>query len=325
MKAIVYHQYGAPDVLHLTELSIPVPKKGEILVKVVASAVTAADSRLRAARFPAGFAIIARLIFGIFKPRQNILGSCFSGTVTALGEDVTEFAVGDDVFGMTGMKMGAYAEYLVIGQHQAVIKKPTALSHADAAALVFGGTTALYFLRELMTVTTGQHIMVNGASGAVGSSALQLAKAMGATVTAVCGPKNSALVKKLGADAVIDYTVTDVKTLENQFDVVMDTVGNLKLTDIEQLLKPAGIFLQVVAGLPEMISGMSYTGRSPKKIKVVTGTASEKKADIAFLAELFIQKKLQAVIGRTLPMSEIAAAHALADSGHKVGNLVVVW
>jgi NADPH:quinone reductase-like Zn-dependent oxidoreductase len=323
MKAVVCKAYGPPDVLHITDVKKPEPRSGELLVKVRAVAVTAADSRIRGARFPAGFNIIARLIFGISAPRQPILGACFSGEVVAIGEGVTEFKVGDEVFGMKGFELGVYAEFITIGQHQAVVTKPTKLSHTQAAALVFGGTTALHFLRNLAQIKSGQHILINGASGSVGSSAVQIAKAFGARVTAVCGPQNIKLVKSLGADKVIDYSQEDIKKHHNTYDLVMDTVGNLTLNDCEQILKHNGTCLLVMAGLPKMIQAATYTRRSPKKIKALTGTATESKDDVAELARLFVQKKIDPVLTETFSFDEVVAAHRLVDTGHKVGNIVL--
>jgi NADPH:quinone reductase-like Zn-dependent oxidoreductase len=323
MKAIVYQHYGPPSVLQLKEVPKPEIKPGEILIKVKAVAVTAADSRLRGSRFPAGFTILARLIFGITAPRQKILGSSFSGEVVAVGKDVSEFKVGDEVFGMKGFELGAYAEYIKIGQDQAVIKKPKSLSYTEAAALTFGGTTALYFLRDVGKVKHGQRVLINGASGAVGSSAVQIAKALGATVAAVCGPKNQKLVESLGADEVFDYTKVDVRTHINQYDVVLDAVGNLTFDECEQIAKPNGKCLLVVAGLPKMLQAGIQTQRSPKNISYLTGTASESKKDIQFLADLFTQHKLNPVLSKVFPFAHAAEAHELVDSGHKTGNVVL--
>lgn len=323
MKAIVYNQYGPPEVLHIANVPKPTITSKQILVKVKAVAVTAADSRLRGARFPAGFNVLARLIFGITKPRQQILGSSFSGEVVAIGKDVTEFTLGDAVFGMKGFTLGAYAEFLKIDQDQAIVKKPKYLSHTQAAALTFGGTTALSFLRDLGQVKVGQTILINGASGAVGSSAVQIAKALGAKVTAVCGPKNLKKVQSLGADEVLDYTQVDIRKQTNQYDVLLDAVGNLTLGECERIVKPKGKCLLVVAGLPKMLQAAISSQRSPKKIFYLTGTASEKKEDIQFLADLYLQHKLDPVLSKVFPFDRVVEAHQLADSGHKTGNIVL--
>ncbi len=323
MKAITYHHYGPPAVLHLTTVPKPKIKSGEVLVKVRAVAVTAADSRLRGARFPAGFNLIARLIFGITAPRQQILGSSFSGEVVAVGEKVSKFAVGDAVFGMKGFSLGAYAEFLKISQDQAMVKKPQSLSHPQAAALTFGGTTALFFLRDLAQVKYGQRVLVNGASGAVGSSAVQIAKALGGVVTAVCGPKNLQLVASLGVDQVLDYTQVDVRQQSSQYDVVLDAVGNVTFADCERIIKPNGKCLLVVAGLPKMLQAVIHTHRSPKGISYLTGTASETKKDIQFLTDLCAQGKLDPVLSKVFPFDQVVEAHQLVDTGHKVGNIVL--
>jgi NADPH:quinone reductase-like Zn-dependent oxidoreductase len=323
MKAIVCPKYGPPEVLQIADMPQPKPNAGELLVKVKAVAVTVADARIRGARFPAGFGVIARLIFGIAAPRRPILGGCFSGQVVAVGEGVTEFSLGDDVLGMKGFELGAYAEFVTIGQQHAVAKKPKKLSYSQAAALVFGGTTALFFLKKLADLQAGQHILINGASGSVGSSAVQIAKALGAKVTAVSGPKNIKLVKSLGADTAVDYSQEDVKNHHDRYDVVMDTVGNLSLSECENILKPRGKCLLVMAGLPKMIQAATYHRRSPKQIQAFTGTASESKDDLELLASLSVQKKLDPVLTQVFSFKDVVAAHRLVDTGHKVGNVVL--
>lgn len=323
MKAILCPSYGPPEILRLEEIPTPTPKDNEILVKVHAVAVTVADSRIRGGRFPSGFGIIARLVFGIRGPRQQVLGNSFSGEVVAVGKNVTLFSVGDSVFGMKGLSSGAYAEFVTIDQNHAVIKKPNTLSHTDAAGLVFGGMTATYFLRDQGHLKDHTQILINGAAGSVGSSALQIAKTRDTEITAICGPKNTQFVESLGADVVMDYTKEDFRKDANRYDLVIDCVGNISLDDLENILKPGGKALLLIAGIPTMLSAAIRTARSQKNIQVLTGTASETKQQLQFLLELYTEKKLKPVVTKIFPFEHIVQAHALADSNHKTGNIVV--
>ena len=252
MRAAVVDRYGAPEVIRIAEVPRPQPRADEVLVRVEAAAVTSADSRLRGARFPPGFGLIVRLVFGITRPRRRILGSSFSGVVETVGSRVADFAPDDAVCGMTGTKLGAHAEYLTAPAKK-LARKPPEVSHEDAAALLFGGTAALFFLRDKGSVVAGNSVLVNGASGAVGTNAVQLAKHFGANVTAVTSPANAALISKLGADRIIDYTHADLTDTAERFDVVLDVVGNLSIRSGRRLLSAHGILVLAVAGLVETI------------------------------------------------------------------------
>lgn len=319
MKAAFYNQYGTPEVISIKEVAAPAPQNNQVQVQIKAAAVTIADSRIRAARFPQGFGFFARLAFGFSKPRNNILGSCFSGVVTQVGSSVTKFKVGDEVFGMTGGSFGAHAQFIVIAETGALIKKPQQLTHPEAAAMPFGATTALYFIRDKAKLQQGQTILINGASGAVGTNAIQLAKYYGATVTAVCSSANIDLVKSLGADKVIDYTKQDLNTSKTKYDVVLDAVGNVSMDQAPQLLKQGGKLLMVVAGLNDMIKSMFKFGN----YKFISGTAPETASDLDFLTKLMVEGKLKAVLDKTYKLSEIVEAHRHVDSGHKRGNVVI--
>ena len=228
MRAVAVERYGPPDVARIVEVPRPVPRKGEVVVRVVAAPVTSADARIRAARFPAGFGMLARLAFGVRRPRRRILGNVFSGIIEEVGPGVIDLAPGQAVCGMTGISMGAHAEYVSVPARR-VAAVPSGVSHSEAAGLLFGGSTALYFLRDKASVRPGMTVLVNGASGAVGSNAVQLATHFGATVTAVTSPGNADFVRRLGAGRVIDYAVSDVRALADRFDVVFDAVGNLSI------------------------------------------------------------------------------------------------
>lgn len=314
MKAAVYDNYGAPEVVRIAELPTPVPNDNEILVKVMAVTINTADSRIRAAKFPPGFSLPARLIFGIIKPRRKVLGSTFAGVIEAVGKNVKDFRVGSQVFGMSGLKMSAHAEYVTVSENSATIEKPATLRFAEAAALPFGGTTALYYLRDLAKIKPSQSVLINGASGAVGTNLVQLAKYYGAKVTAVCSKENHELVKSLGADKAIDYKTEDFLISDEQYDVIVDAIGNLPIAKAKQRLAQNGLLLLVVAGLKDMIM--------PGK-NVLQGTAPERKEDLEFLAKLVEEGKLKVVVEKVYKFDEIVAAYNHVDKGHKKGNVVL--
>lgn len=317
MRAAVVDRYGPPGVVRIAEVPQPVPRAGEVLVRVRAAAVTAADARIRGARFPKGFGSFARLGFGVLRPRRKILGSAFSGVVEAVGPETEAgaggFAPGDEVCGMTGTRFGAQAQYLAVSARR-VVRKPAEVSHEDAAGMLFGGTTALYFLRDKAGLAAGMSVLVNGASGAVGTNAVQLAKHAGASVTAVTSTGNLALAAKLGADQVIDYTTTTIGAAAGRFDIVIDTVGTISPATGRRLLSPDGVLLLVAANLWEML---------PPRGNVKTGSAPERAEDIEHLLALMADGHLVAVTDRVLALEEIVAAHERVDSGHKVGNVII--
>ncbi len=314
MKAVIIESYGPPEVLKIR--SVPKPKIGDndILVKVKAFAVTAADSRIRGARFPKGFGFLAKLVFGVTKPRLKILGSTYSGIVVEIGKNISQFSVGDEVCGMTGVKMGAYAEFIKVNKFKSITKKPSTVNHEDAAGLLFGGTAALYFIRDKLKVEKGETVVINGASGAVGTNAVQLAKYFGAKVTGVTSGSNAKLVKSLGAEYIIDYTKQDLVKSGKKFDAVLDTVGTVSPSAAMRLLTTKGRAGLMVGTLWEGISA-----RSP----VMTGTAQEKKEDVEFLLELVDQCKIKVIIDKIYKLGDIVEAHRHADTGKKVGNIIV--
>ncbi|MCW5875510.1 MAG: NAD(P)-dependent alcohol dehydrogenase [Anaerolineales bacterium] len=312
MKAAHVTQYGSPEVVTIQEVAQPQPKDDEILVRIHSSAVTAADVRIRAARFPKGFGLLARLAFGYSKPRNAVLGNTFSGVVEAAGANVTEFQVGDEVCGMTGTQMGTHAEYLVISQNKAVVKKPKAVSHQDAAGVLFGGTTALYFLRDKGQIGPGQQVLIHGASGAVGSNAVQLAKHLGAKVTAATRPGKTDFVARLGADRVVDYTK---ETAGGVYDLVLDTSGRLSVSQGKALLKPQGKLVLIAGGLPELL-------RSLIDKQLIGDGAPERKENIAYLLSLVESKALKVVNEEVYPFENVVKAHQHVDEG-KSGNVLL--
>lgn len=312
MRAAVVDRYGPPEVARVMEVPDPTPGAGDVLVRVAAAAVTSGDARIRGARFPAGFELFARLGLGLTRPRRRVLGLCFSGVVEAVGRDVTGFAVGDEVAGMSGARMGAHAELVAVPAGR-VVAKPAGVSHEAAAGVLFGGTTAQFFLRQA-GVRAGASLLVAGASGAVGTNLVQLAKRLGATVTTVTSGANAALVERLGADRVIDYTATDLATVPDRFDVVVDAVGNLGITGGRRLLAPGGVLVLGVAGLGETLRARG---------NVRAGAAPERAADFAELLALVAAGELEVILDEAVPLTDIATAYRRVDSGRKVGNVVV--
>lgn len=317
MRAAVYTQYGSPEVLQVKEVEKPTPRKNEILLKIKATAVNSGDWRLRKAD---PFAV--RFIYGLIKPKINILGSVFSGEIENVGEDVKHFKVGDLAFGHADMSLGAYAEYKCVSENSSVALKPTNVSHQEAAVIPFGGVTAWHFLKKT-TIKSGQKVLVVGASGAVGSAAVQLAKSQGAIVTGVCSTANMNLVKSLGADQVIDYTKTDFTQQGETYDVIFDTVKAISVSGSLKALNKNGIMILSAAGMSEMLQGLWISMTSSKK--VMTGVISHNAADIVFLKELIEAGQLKPVIDRTYPLAQIAEAHAFVEKGHKKGNVAIIF
>lgn len=313
MRAAVAEAYGGPEVVRVAEVATPEPRRGEVLVRVHAAGVSSGDARIRAARFPRGFGIPARLAFGVRRPRRRILGGAFSGVVAAVGPGVEGLATGDAVCGMNGMRMGGHAEFVAVPAGRAV-PVPPGVAHDDAAGVLFGGTTALHFLRRRGAVGPGMSVLVNGASGAVGTNAVQLARAAGAEVTAVTRAANTALVTRLGATRVIDHTAVDVTALADRFDVVMDTVGTLSVASGRRLLAPGGRLLLVAADLWQTIRARGA---------VSAGPARERPEDMRELLEMVAAGTLEVMHDAAFPLERIADAHARVDTGRKTGNVLV--
>jgi 2-desacetyl-2-hydroxyethyl bacteriochlorophyllide A dehydrogenase len=315
MKAIIYTQYGPPEVLHLSEVEKPTPKDNEILLRIKATAVNSGDVRLRKAD---PFAV--RFIFGLLKPKINILGSVFSGEVESVGKQVKLFKAGDQVFGHIDMRFGAYAEYLCLPEDGSIAMKPGNILHQEAAVIPFGGVTALHFIKKA-AIKPGQKVLVIGASGAVGSAAVQLAKAYGALVTGVCSTSNIDLVKSIGADYVIDYTKEDFTQNGERYDVIFDTVNSISVSRSLKSLSKNGTMILSAAGMPEMVQGLWISKTSSRK--VLTGVISHAAKDIIFLKELIEAGKMRPVIDRTYDLAQMAEAHAYVEKGHKKGNVAI--
>lgn len=315
MKAAVYTQYGPPEVLKVKQVEKPIPKNNEILLRIKATAVNSGDWRLRKAD---PFAV--RFIFGLIKPKINILGTVFSGQVKSVGKDVKNFKVGDFVFGHTDMRFGAYAEYKCLPENGSIALKPANISHKEAAVIPFGGVTALHFIKKAK-IKPGQKVLVVGASGSVGSAAVQLAKVFGANVTGVCSTANISLVNSIGADKVIDYTKEDFTQNGETYDVIFDAVKAISVSRSLKSLNINGIMILSAAGMSEMLQGLWISMTSNKK--VMTGVISHKAADILYLKELIEADKLKPVIDRTYSLEQIVEAHAYVEKGHKRGNVAI--
>jgi NADPH:quinone reductase-like Zn-dependent oxidoreductase len=320
MRAIVYERYGPPEVLQLKKVEKPTPKDNEVLIKIHATTVTSGDWRVRSLIVPTGFKLIIRLVFGVFKPKQPILGSELAGVIESIGKDVHKFQIGDQVFAFSDAAMGCYAEYKCMPEDGAIALKPANLSYEEAAALSFGGTTALDFLRR-GKLQIGEKVLVNGASGGVGTAAVQLAKHFGAEVTAVCSAANIELVRSLGANRVIDYTQEDFTQNGELYDVIIDTTGTAPFSRSKVSLQQKGRLLMVLAGLPDMLQTLWILMTSSKK--VVAGPVASGAADLRFLAELAAAGEFKPVIDRCYPFEQMVEAHRYVDTGRKKGNVVV--
>jgi len=317
LKAIAWTRYGPPaNALKVIDTETPTPNKGELLIRVAASAVTSGDSRIRALRVPTGFGLFTRLAFGLFRPRKQIPGMSFSGEVEAVGAGVESFQVGDRVYGSAGMAMGAHAEYLCLPETAAVTRKPDTVDHAGAAAAVFGGQTAIHFVQKTAGLSAGQSILINGASGAVGSASVQLATSLGAKVVAVCSTANVEWVEALGADRVIDYTREQIEDDEERFDFIVDTVGNLPLARCKPLLKDEGRLVAISASLLTLLSSFWNA-------RLIGGVAPESKAYLDELSALIDGGRFKPVIDSIHSLDQIVAAHERVDGGHKAGSVVL--
>lgn len=300
MKAVICPQYGPPEVLQLQEVAKPIPKDRQILVKIVATTVNSGDARVRSLRVKGFMKVIMRLVLGISKPRQPILGTTFSGIVEAVGDKVSKFKVGDNVFGMRGFKLGTHAEYIAVDQHSHVLKMPKNATYEEAAAIVFGGHTAIYFLEKAkIAEKPTKKILIIGATGSVGTAAIQIAKHYQADITAVCSSRGQKLVGELGVTNIILYDKEDFTNRAEKFDVIFDAVGVFNRKKCAALLNENGIY------------------------KSVNEYASDTIQQLELLKELFEKGTFKATIDKTFQMAEIIEAHRYVDEGRKKGNVVL--
>lgn len=322
MMAAVYRRYGGPEVVTLAEVAKPVPKPNEVLVRIRATTVNSGDWRARSLHMPAGFALLGRLVFGLNGPRQPILGAEFAGVVEAVGAKVTRFKPGDAVVGFPGGRFGSHAEYRTMPEDGLIESKPANLSFKEAAAISFGSTTALPFLRDKAKVKPGDQVLVVGASGAVGAAAVQIAKHFGAEVTAVTSTTNVALVTSLGADRVIDYKTVDFATTGDTWDIIIDTTGTAPFERCENALKPGGRLVAVQAGISQIL-GIAKPSKASGKT-LIASVAPLRREDYRTIIELAASGALKPVIDRVYNLEDAADAHAYVDTGRKRGSVVLI-
>ncbi|MEI4525925.1 NAD(P)-dependent alcohol dehydrogenase [Priestia megaterium] len=300
MKAMVCTKYGKPDVLQLEEVEKPIPKENEILIKIHATTVTSGDCRVRSFNSPLLLWLPMRIVLGLRKPRKSILGVELAGEVEDVGKNVTRFKKGDQLFAMTGMKFGGYAEYICLPEKGTIAVKPENVTHEEAASISFGGTTALHFFRK-GNIQAGQKVLIYGASGAVGTAAVQLASYYGAEVTGVCSAKNSELVKSLGADYVIDYQNEDFNKKEERYNLIFDAIGKITKNQCKGALALNGRFVSVEG----------------------QGIAKVQTKDLLLLKKLMEEGQIKSVIDRCYSLEQVPEAHEYVETGHKIGSVVV--
>ena len=318
MKAIVYTKYGPPEVLQLKEVEKPTPKDNEVLIKVYATTVNRTDCGFRKPEYP----LIIRLVNGLFKPKRTILGSELAGEVEAVGKDVKQFKKGDQVFGLTGDNFGAHAEYICLPEAASIVTKPANMNYEEAAAVCDGAMLAFNYIRK-MDLQKGQKILINGASGSIGSAGVQLARYYGACVTAVCNTKNLELIKSLGADEVIDYTKDDFTKNGQTYDFVFDAVGKSSFFRCKNLMKRGGVYFSTDLGFLAQNPFLALWTTKIGSKKVMFPIPKDSKEDVGFFKELIEAGKYKAVIDRQYPLKQIVEAYRYVEKGEKTGNVVI--
>ncbi len=320
MKAAVYNKYGPPSVVKLADVPKPCPTDRQVLIRIHATTVTSGDWRARSLEMPAGFGILGRLAFGILKPRQPILGTELAGVVESVGRSVSRFRPGDEVFAFTGACFGSHAEYRTMAEDGLIALKPANLSFEEAASLSFGSATALPFLRKAK-VKPGDKVLVVGASGAVGTAAVQIAKQFGAEVAGVTSTANLGLVRSLGASRVIDYTQVDFAASGATWDIILDTTGTVPFARCASSLKPGGR-LVVIQGSFAQALGIGAPSKASGKHVIIRGAAATRE-DLRYIADMATSGELKPVIDRIYPLEDAAKAHAYVDTGRKRGSVVL--
>lgn len=321
MKAVTYSRYGGPNVVALAEVPKPSPKPNEVLVRILATTVTSGDWRARSLKMPAGFGLLGRLVFGLTGPRQPILGTELSGIVETVGKAVTRFKPGDEVIAFPGGRYGCHAEYRTMPEDGMIALKPSNLTFEEAASLSFGSTNALPFLRDKAKIKPGDQVLVVGASGAVGTAAVQIAKHFGAVVTGVTSTPNVKLVASIGADRVIDYKQQDFTTTGETWDIIVDTTGTVPFSRCANSLKPGGRLVAVAGSLAQWLG----IGNPPKAsgMTVISGVVTATPEDLRYIAMLASSGALKPVIDRIYRLEDAAQAYAYVDTGRKRGSVVL--
>ncbi|OAN77829.1 Zn-dependent oxidoreductase [Jannaschia sp. EhC01] len=321
MLAYSYKDYGAPDVLEKVDIPTPTPKPDEVLVRVHATTVSAGDWRARSLTMPRGLGLLGRLVFGITGPRKPILGTEFSGVIETVGAQVTTYQPGEAVIGFPGAGFGAHAEFITMPEAGKLTRKPDNLSFTDAAAIPFGGTAAYDFLVNKAKLQSRDTVLINGASGSVGSACVQIAKHLGAHVTGVSSGANVELVRSLGADRVIDYRTQDVIAAGDHYDMVVDTVGTLPWARAQHALRPGGKMVLIAGRTSDMLFGSLKAVLKGKKL--IGGVASEDRHVLQAVVDLAARGAFKPVIDRSYGFDDMKAAHNYVDTGRKRGNVVV--
>ena len=326
MKAVVCTRYGPPEVLHLSEIEKPTPRDNQVLIRICATTVTAADCELRRFnKFPLWIWLPGRIAVGVTGPRQRIQGHELSGEIESVGKDVKLFGEGDQIFAATGNSYGAHAEYICLPEDGALTIKPANMTYEEAAAIPYGGGTALHFLRRA-NIQGGQRVLINGASGSIGTFAVQLARYCGAEVTGVCSTSNLELVESLAAEKVIDYTREDFTRTGLSYDIIFDAVAKSSFSRCRSSLRSGGIYLTTIPTLG-VILHMLWTSKFGQKKAVFAASgfvpSSEMARNLVFLKELAEAGKIKSVIDRRYPLEQITAAHRYVEKGHKKGNVVI--
>ncbi len=321
MKAVIVTKYGSPEVLQIKEIPFPVVKDNEALIKIKAAAVVATDPVFRK-----GEPFISRIFSGLFKPKYPIPGDLFAGVVEEIGKDVKNFKKGDRVLGTTAISFGAHAEYKLIPEDGAIAHLPESIEFGEAMGICDGALTALPFLRDNGKIKSGDEVVIYGASGSVGTAAVQIAKYFGANVTAICSSANFEMVKSLGADDVIDYTKEDFTKMNNKYDIIFDAVGKLTFKICKKSLKESGIYLTTVPSAGLMLSKINPFKKKGRRADfAATGLrqAKEKVKDINILVQMAVSGKLITVIDREYSLDDISEAHRYVECGHKKGNVIL--
>ena len=319
MKAVQFKQYGPPEVMQLATLPKPAPGDQEVLIRVHATTVTSGDARVRRADPP-----LVRLFFGFMHPKKQILGSELAGEIVEVGKGVTSFKIGQRVLAFRGADIGASAEFVTMPEDGLIATIPDEITYEEAASILFGGTSSLFFLKHQGAIQPEQKVLIYGASGALGVAGVQLARHFGAEVTAVCSAKNAALMESLGAHHVMDYNKEDFTRDAKKYDLIYDTVGKSPFDGSVKALSEQGRYLRAVHMAPGVLWKGLWTNLTSKK-KVLGGVAHERREDILLLRDLLVSGALRAVIGRRYPVEEIIEAHRYVDQGHKQGSVVITW
>jgi NADPH:quinone reductase-like Zn-dependent oxidoreductase len=318
MKAIVYKKFGSPDVFEPLDLEKPTPEPSEVLIKVFATTVTTADCMMRR-----GDTFLSRILLGLNKPKKKyqILGTEFSGEIVEVGSKVNKYKQGDEVYAFRGFGTGCYAQYKCMNENGSLAIKPVNMTFEEAASVVDGASTALFFLKEKANIQKGQKVLINGASGSIGTFAVQLVKYFGGEVTGVCSTKNIELIRSLGADKVVDYTKEDFENTGDTYDIIFDTVGKSSFEQSREALKPGGKYISTVMSLKLVIQALLT--KLVNKKRVIFAMSINKTDALNFIRTLIEEGKLKTIIDRRYLLEELREAHAYVEKGHKKGNVVI--